>query len=63
LPDFAARCRIVRCGSQKSGDLDFRLVPLFAGLCRPLLHPKGKKRATLRRLPRVRDQRRGISCR
>jgi hypothetical protein len=47
---LAAHCRIVHRGLQNHAIFDFRLVRLVAAPCRPLWRPKGKKRATRRRV-------------
>jgi hypothetical protein len=46
LPPFADLCRTLRQPAQNLAVFHFRPLPGFAALCRPLLHPKGKKRAT-----------------
>src|SRR5580704_3042420 len=46
LPPFADPCRTLRQPPQNLAAFQFRPLPGFAALCRPLLHPKGKKRAT-----------------
>jgi hypothetical protein len=52
LPPFAGRCRTVRQPSKNLAVFRFRLMPGFAALCRSLLLPKGKKRATSQLKPR-----------
>jgi hypothetical protein len=49
LLTLVLRCRNLRPHLGYRAILDFRLVPLFAAVCRPLLPPKGKKRATSQR--------------
>jgi hypothetical protein len=51
LRRFAGRCRIALHPSQNPPFFRLRLVPAFAAICRSLLLPKGKKRATSRRKP------------
>jgi hypothetical protein len=46
LRDVAASCQIERRARRDRATSDLRLVPAFAGLCRALRSPKGKKRAT-----------------
>jgi len=45
LPRRAGRCRFVRYRPRILAISDLRLVQRFAGVCSPLLHQKGKKRA------------------
>jgi hypothetical protein len=47
LLHLAWRCRNGRHCQHTHAAFDFRFVLLLAAICRPLLHPKGKKRATL----------------
>jgi hypothetical protein len=48
LPLFAALCRTLRPPAKNLAIFRFRLMSGFAALCRLLLQPKGKKRATFR---------------
>jgi hypothetical protein len=48
LLGVAPLCRTALQIPQNMTILRFRFVPLFAGVCRALWRPKGKKRATCR---------------